>query len=439
MQVIDNPQDKVAAYEVGFIGKTLGLPSVDWRAELSDYGLKSLYETAMTIISLSGIHRIEGQAGYLYAFMDYLMSYQQDNSADISDFVRYWSDELSRKTVGSSSIKGIRVMTIHKSKGLEFDTVIIPFLEEDMHRTNTSSIVWCGAKDKPFDLPVFPIEYDKRMERSVFRDDFIDETIMLLMDSLNVFYVACTRAVNNLFIFAKRASGETKKIRIEQLLQESVTLDDDTFASGNLSDYNASAGSSSVPDDNPFKNLYSETVRAGFDIQNGTLDKTLFIQSNSSREFILGQDGETSPFVLEGNIMHSIFSAIDTADDVDSAVRNLVYKGIITDSDSRYYVSAVSEAIANPLVAEWYSGQYKTLNEQTIISKTADNRPAASRPDRVMIDGRRAIVVDYKFGQPQAAHRRQIVHYMSLLEKMGYSVEGYLWYVKANNIERVLL
>ena len=330
-------------------------------------------------------------------------------------------------------------MTIHQSKGLEFDTVIIPFLEEDMHRTNTSSIVWCGAKDKPFDLPVFPIEYDKRMERSVFRDDFIDETIMLLMDSLNVFYVACTRAVNNLFIFAKRASVETKKIRIEQLLQESVTLDDDTFASGNLSDYNASAGSSSVPDDNPFKNLYSETVRTGFDIQNGTLDNTLFIQSNSSREFILGQDGETSPFVLEGNIMHSIFSAIDTADDVDSAVRNLVYKGIITDSDSRYYVSAVSEAIANPLVAEWYSGQYKTLNEQTIISKTADNRPTASRPDRVMIDGRRAIVVDYKFGQPQAAHRRQIVHYMSLLEKMGYSVEGYLWYVKANSIERVLL
>ena len=439
MQIIDNPQDKVAAYEVGFIGKTLGLPSVDWRAELSDYGLKSLYETAMTIISISGIHRIEGQAGYLYAFMDYLMSYQQDNSADISDFVRYWNDELSRKTVGSSSLKGIRVMTIHKSKGLEFDTVIIPFLEEDMHRTNTSSIVWCGAKDKPFDLPVFPIEYEKRMERSVFRDDFIDETIMLLMDSLNVFYVACTRAVNNLFIFAKRASSETKKIRIEQLLQEAVALDDDTFASGNLSDYNASAGSSSVPDDNPFKNPYSETVRAGFDIQNGTLDNTLFIQSNSSREFILGQDGETSPFVLEGNIMHSIFSAIDTADDVDSAVRNLVYKGIITDSDSRYYVSSVSEAIANPLVAEWYSGQYKTLNEQTIISKTADNRPTASRPDRVMIDGRRAIVVDYKFGQPQAAHQRQIVHYMSLLEKMGYSVEGYLWYVKANSIERVLL
>ena len=439
MQVIDNPQDKVAAYEVGFICKTLGLPSVDWRTELSDYGLKSLYETAMTIISISGIHRIEGQAGYLYAFMDYLMSYQQDNSADISDFVRYWNDELSRKTVGSSSIKGIRVMTIHKSKGLEFDTVIIPFLEEDMHRTNTSSIVWCGAKDKPFDLPVFPIEYDKRMERSVFRDDFIDETIMLLMDSLNVFYVACTRAVNNLFIFAKRVSSETKKIRIEQLLQESVALDDDTFTSGNLSDYNASAGSSSIPDDNPFKNPYSETVRAGFDIQNDTLDNTLFIQSNSSREFILGQDGETSPFVLEGNIMHSIFSAIDTADDVDSAVRNLVYKGIITDSDSRYYVSAVSEAIANPLVAEWYSGQYKTLNEQTIISKTADNRPTASRPDRVMIDGMRAIVVDYKFGQPQAAHQRQIVHYMSLLEKMGYSVEGYLWYVKANSIERVLL
>ena len=439
MQVIDNPQDKVAAYEVGFICKTLGLPSVDWRAELSDYGLKSLYETAMTIISISGIHRIEGQAGYLYAFMDYLMSYQQDNSADISDFVRYWNDELSRKTVGSNSIKGIRVMTIHKSKGLEFDTVIIPFLEEDMHRTNTSSIVWCGAKDKPFDLPVFPIEYDKRMEQSVFRDDFIDETIMLLMDSLNVFYVACTRAVNNLFIFAKRASSETKKIRIEQLLQESVALDDDTFTSGNLSDYNESAGSSSVPDDNPFKNPYSETVRAGFDIQNGTLDNTLFIQSNSSREFILGQDGETSPFVLEGNIMHSIFSAIDTADDVDRAVRNLVYKGIITDSDSRYYMSAVSEAIANPLVAEWYSGQYKTLNEQTIISKTADNRPTASRPDRVMIDGRRAIVVDYKFGQPQAAHQRQIMHYMSLLEKMGYSVEGYLWYVKANSIERVLL
>lgn len=84
--------------------------------------------------------------------------------------------------------------------------------------------------------------------------------------------------------------------------------------------------------------------------------------------------------------MHSIFSAIDTADDVDSAVRNLVYKGIITDSDSRYYVSAVSEAIANPLVAEWYSGQYKTLNEQTIISSCNNESDPAGNHTRSSAD-----------------------------------------------------
>ncbi len=438
MRLADNPQNPIALSEIEFMCNRLNIRKEITNQMFDRFALKSLYEMAVEIIEFFSLHRIEGQAGYIFTFLDYLMNYQGENSADIADFIRYWNDELCFKAVGGSSLKGIRVMTIHKSKGLEFETVILPFFEENMHDTRHPSIVWCGAKAPPFDLPIFPINYTKDMQRSIFAQDFIDETVMSLMDSLNVHYVACTRAVRNLFVFAKRHEKRPKNIHIEQMLIDALAIDDERYVIGELDEYVAPTKYDASANDNPFKVQNFSSIPLGFDIQDSNSDKTLFIQSNSSREFMFGDDGQQNPFIIEGNIMHHIFSAITTKADVPKAVGRLVFDGVISHDDSCRYVRAVEEAIAMPEVIDWFSGKYRVLNEHNIIYSDAEAHHSVSRPDRIMIDANRAIVVDYKFGQPRTQHRRQLEHYNSLLRSMGFvDVECYLWYVKEKKTERI--
>ncbi|MDO4726803.1 MAG: UvrD-helicase domain-containing protein [Porphyromonadaceae bacterium] len=437
MQLAANPQNLIALSEIEFVCKRLNISKKITAQMFDKFALKSLYEMAVEIIELFSLHQIEGQAGYIFTFLDYLINYQGENSADITNFIHYWNDELCLKAVGGSSLKGIRVMTIHKSKGLEFDTVILPFFEENMHATRRSSIVWCGAKAPPFDLPIFPINYTKDMQRSIFAQDFIDETVMSLMDSLNVHYVACTRAVRNLFVFAKKHEKRPKNIHIEQLLVDALSIDNGPYVVGKLDEY--SATTSHMPaSDNPFKAQNLLYMPLEFDIQESNADKAIFIQSNSSREFMFGDDGQRNPFVVEGNIMHHIFSAIITKADIPKAVGRLVLEGVISEADSSRYIRAVEEAISMSAVIDWFSGRYRVLNEHNILYSNSEAQHSISRPDRVMIDGNRAIVVDYKFGQCHPQHRQQLERYSSLLRSMGFvEVEAYLWYVKERNIEKV--
>ncbi|WP_314960968.1 UvrD-helicase domain-containing protein [Prevotella pallens] len=416
------------------------------------------------LFMLFGLDQLEGQSSYICTLYDTLNDFLKDHTADIDDFINEWENSLSSKTIQSDEIEGIRIMTIHKSKGLEFDNVIIPFCNWEMEKKGT---LWCETKNKPAPynkLPLLPIDFSRdKLIGTVFEDDYKEEHFQNIVDNLNLLYVAFTRASKNLFVFGLR-QGKTTLDNIakgtppgnrsyaielalrqvsEQLQGSSLSFPDDVgseihFEYGTL-----------VPEthekehavaDNPFlikpdKHIVSIATYP---------QAATFKQSNKSIEFVKGEDVDPSDrtrYIKIGNVLHQLFSTIYTTADIPTRLNELEQQGIIYNDEitSAQLRTRIEDAITNPQVQEWFSKRWQLYNECTILEYNKDtNEMEEHRPDRVMTDGKEFVVVDFKFGKEREEYKKQVQQYMEILIRMGHKkVSGYLWYVVKNNVVEV--
>ena len=416
------------------------------------------------LFMLFGLDQLEGQSSYICTLYDTLNDFLKDHTADIDDFINEWENSLSSKTIQSDEIEGIRIMTIHKSKGLEFDNVIIPFCSWEMEKKGT---LWCETKNKPAPynkLPLLPIDFSRdKLIGTVFEDDYKEEHFQNIVDNLNLLYVAFTRASKNLFVFGLR-QGKTTLDNIakgtppgnrsyaielalrqvsEQLEGSSLSFPDDIgseihFEYGTL-----------VPEthekehavaDNPFlikpdKHIVSIATYP---------QAATFKQSNKSIEFVKGEDVDPSDrtrYIKIGNVLHQLFSTIYTTADIPARLNELEQQGIIYNDEitSAQLRTRIEDAITNPQVQEWFSKRWQLYNECTILEYNKDtNEVEEHRPDRVMTDGKEFVVVDFKFGKEREEYKKQVQQYMEILIRMGHKkVSGYLWYVVKNNVVEV--
>ena len=416
------------------------------------------------LFMLFGLDQLEGQSSYICTLYDTLNDFLKDHTADIDDFINEWGNSLSSKTIQSDEIEGIRIMTIHKSKGLEFDNVIIPFCSWEMEKKGT---LWCETKNKPAPynkLPLLPIDFSRdKLIGTVFEDDYKEEHFQNIVDNLNLLYVAFTRASKNLFVFGLR-QGKTTLDNIakgtppgnrsyaielalrqvsEQLQGSSLSFPDDIgseihFEYGTL-----------VPEthekehavaDNPFlikpdKHIVSIATYP---------QAATFKQSNKSIEFVKGEDVDPSDrtrYIKIGNVLHQLFSTIYTTADIPAQLNELEQQGIIYNDEitSAQLRTRIEDAITNPQVQEWFSKRWQLYNECTILEYNKDtNEMEEHRPDRVMTDGKEFVVVDFKFGKEREEYKKQVQQYMEILIRMGHKkVSGYLWYVVKNNVVEV--
>ena len=156
-----------------------------------------------------------------------------------------------------------------------------------------------------------------------------------------------------------------------------------------------------------------------------------FRQSNRSADFIKGIDEEESEdrFINRGRLLHTLFSAIETEKDIDTAIERLIFEGVIGSRKVEEEIRKVThKAFSMPEIQDWYSGRWQLFNECAIIYKE-DGVLQTRRPDRVMMQDGQVVVVDFKFGKPNKKYNKQVQGYMQLLTKMGYgNIRGYLWY-----------
>ena len=402
-----------------------------------------LYELVEQLYMIFQLHRLKDQSAYLCAFYDCLMEFTRDNSTDIDAFIETWEQELHKKTIQSDELNGIRVLTIHKSKGLEFDNVLLPFCDWRLERVDT---IWCEPQEEPFSqLPVVPVDYSQKMLGTIYEKDYQNEHLQLTVDNLNLLYVAFTRACKNLFVIGKRNAGKTRSALIERVLPE-LTLDGAVL--DGIEDQNTDVSFS-------YGMLYTDQEEKRRTTENVFLqssdqipvemavfgNKTEFRQSNKSREFV-ETDDETAQqgYIKTGSILHYVFSTIRTTEDVPEALQQLEQEGVLYDEEITVakLSSLLTKRFADPRVKEWFSGKWTLYNECSIIYTDEHGEVCERRPDRVMSDGNRMIVVDFKFGHPRPEYQEQVREYMTLLKQMGHQqVEGYLWYVYSNQIEPV--
>ncbi|NDV82738.1 exodeoxyribonuclease V subunit beta [Bacteroides sp. 51] len=399
--------------------------------EINNLRLMPLYELLEELFDIFQLEKIENQDAYLFAFFDAVLDYLQKHSSDLDSFIEFWDKTLCRKTIPGGEIEGIRIFSIHKSKGLEFHTVLIPFCDWKLENETYNQLVWCSPTKAPYDhIDIVPINYSSLMAESVYRDDYLHERLQLWVDNLNLLYVAFTRAGKNLIVWSKKGQKGTMSELLSNALPRVAQKagmqwdEDEPFEQGELC-------SSKAEDEKTVTNkLLQKPEKLPVKMKSARHD-IKFRQSNRSADFIRGIAEEDSYHRLidRGSLLHTLFSAIQTEADIEPAIEQLIFEGIIGDKEMEEEVRAVTtKAFANPQIKEWYSGEWRLFNECAIIYKE-NGRTQLRRPDRVMMNNERVIIVDFKFGKEDKRYERQVQQYMNLLTRMGYqNIEGYLWY-----------
>ena len=415
--------------------------------ELLSMPLIELVEHLHAIFTLE---RLNDQSAYVCTFYDQLADYVNDNTASIDGFLKEWDENLCSKTIQSDATEGVRIISIHKSKGLEYNYVICPFCDWQLEK-QSGNILWCQPEETPFnELPIVPIDYSqKQMMGTIYERDYLQEHLQNTVDNLNLLYVAFTRACRGLYVFGRRKTTGSRSTLIEQCLPlvanelpEAVMegLEDEQqpimFEYGAL--HPLSAKEETKEGDNPFLQP-SEPLTVDFHHQKTQIT---FRQSNRSRDFVAGEDEDDEQhqnYIQTGNVLHQLFSTIRTTDDIDDALHELQFEGVIYDDHitADKITEMLRKRLSNPKVADWFSPRWTLFNECTILS-VEDGEVREHRPDRVMTDGHEWIVVDFKFGSPKPEYHDQVRAYMDLLASMGHThITGYLWYVYSNKIEEV--
>jgi ATP-dependent exoDNAse (exonuclease V) beta subunit len=285
------------------------------------------------------------------------------------------------------------------------------------------------------------------MKGTIYEKDYHTEHQQLMVDNLNMLYVAFTRAAKSLYIIGKRKAKGTRSILIEQVLSKlqfpDITLegmDNEkqpiVFSFGVMPPKEEKHKDKSN-DPNPF--IRTSTL-IPVDIESYGL-KTSFKQSNLSKEFVNDNDddemAQQSNYIKMGNVLHNVFAHIRTADDIEQALQGMEMEGILYDANlsPTKILDMIRKRMADPRVADWFSPKWKLYNECTILLPNGEER----RPDRVMTDGKNTVVIDFKFGHQREAYRQQVLEYMNLLSQMGHQhVTGFLWFVYSNQIIEVV-
>ena len=453
----------------------------EFTSQLEKLEIVPLYELCERIYHIFQLDRLHGQDSYLFAFFDYLTDYLESNTSNLDRFISYWEDTLSTKTISNESQDGIRIMTIHKSKGLEFHSVIVPFCSWDI--VKSKDLIWC-VNHKEFEpyneLPLVPVTNSEKLSHSVFASDSREEYLKTFVDNMNLMYVAFTRASRNLIIISGNDSSAAAKIykdlnknhspSLDQVLEvmsgsakptkdisqtiitaydlllrgrpETMEIEDDTDKGSYIITYNAEKIlPSKLKDKQQSENVFEENAESRHVAFHSGPSRAEFRQSNESQRFVNGEDTASDGinYQDEGLIFHEILSHIRTEDDVDREIARMEFEGRFADGCQRERVKRlVKKAFLNEYSKGWFDPRWTVINEQSILYRDADGKVVSRRPDRVITDGKETIVIDYKTGSAKDEYDDQVRLYMQLLTDMGLpNVKGYIWYIRKEAIYEI--
>ncbi len=393
----------------------------------------SLYNICEEIIRLLSPDELKEQV-FIQAFLDLVSDYVANNTSDILGFLQWWDDSGVKKSISvPEGEQAIRIMTIHKSKGLDFKIVIIPFFEAKLYKEK-GKLLWCTPKRPPFDnLPLVPIKTGSSLVNTIFKDEYIEELKYSYIDALNVSYVAFTRAVDAMFIYMDipEKLKEVKSIS-EMLAQEFLSGDD--VESETLGDYTINRVS--FPKEAKLEAIIKSQeeisaceLKSSDTFYSQSIDKRLELSTKAANYI------EDDSSRLNGILMHEILSRVLTKEDIRDSLEDAQKQGKFLPSTYQQTYDQLVEKIESVEHLGWYDRASEVLNEASIISPTGD----LYIPDRVVIKDGAVKVIDYKFGKLfSAKYKKQVLRYMALLKEMGYDdVSGFIWYFQSNKVEEV--
>lgn len=412
----ENPDDNINAY----MARTR---NVEFPSEY--HSLVDLCENLLRQLRDDNPEAFDGDAPFIQAFMDNLREWVDSNGNELRYFLQYWKEKPG--TINSpENSDAIRIITVHKAKGLEFPYLIFPYAET-VERFHHRDIHWChlnteGTPFCPEAEGLYPLEFNNSLNNTLFKEDFHREVEMQDVDNLNIFYVAMTRAEKCLHVIASNYAGKNDTPKgpddfsnFAQLLY--------TYCGG-VKEYSCG----SMYDFSLMKRRRTDkTTPLTCPYVSIALGDRLKVSADASDFF--GEDGLTGTAASprrNGIVLHGILSGVQQAGDLRQSVDAAVLDGQLSAAEGEDAFRLLSERIASH--PEWFRD--RGLNEVSLF----DANGLEKRPDRVVVRDGRALVIDYKFGvrtpETESKYRTQVSSYMRIFRELGYSdVSGVVWYV----------
>ncbi len=421
--------------------------SIENLSILQQISQQSLYEIVEELFRLFADDFPENEQIFIQAFLDMISEFVQKEHADLSLFLLWWDESGSKKTITTpDGQNAIRILTIHKSKGLGFKAVIIPFCDWEIdHKPNKPIVLWNQPQEKPFNkLHLVPVRYTPILSKTIFAKEYFDERLHTFIDNLNTLYVALTRPKEELFVFAPAPT----KINKESNQVEKISSLADAMWASLCTDIPDTKEKETLISLSSFFNVEAHTFEIGtISATSQKKEKKKFeeigmprltsVSSTDRLRLRLQSKGLffDDPHRKHGTLMHQILSNIRTPKDVAQAINQYRQKGVIDKEEAVALHTRLTHLLNQPEVKTWYDETADIKNEADILFGNG----LSKRPDRVIFRQGQVIVIDYKFGeQANPKYRQQINTYLKLIRQMGYQqVEGFLWYVELGKIEHI--
>ncbi len=362
---------------------------------------------------------IQDSDAFIQAFLDVILEFQNSKGSNLSGFLEFWERKKDSLSISiSENQNAVKIMTIHKSKGLEFPIVIYPYDLEIYREMNPK--IWYENldKEKYLDFEISLVDYSKKLKHTSDYGTklFENRRKEVQLDNLNLLYVALTRPIEQLYIVTEKKKSPNSLIEakwnsdffvdfLENHPNNSLSgLQEDLYAFGD------SKRVSKIDDSSKSTTVYQEKF-----ISSAKEEHNIIIVVNSS----LLWDTEQEKAIKFGNLIHEIFSKINTLTDVDESIIQYINEGIIDTEVGLHIKDKIERVITHKKLKEYYQPNLQILNEQEIV--TIDK--LTQIPDRIVIKGKVATILDYKTGKPHKKHHNQINAYAKTMSDLGYEVD----------------
>ncbi|MBL0339474.1 MAG: UvrD-helicase domain-containing protein [Bacteroidetes bacterium] len=372
---------------------------------------------------------------FMQRFLDVVLEYSDKNPANIHDFLIWWEEHKEKdncSVIVPSGENAIRVMSIHKSKGLQFPVVIIPFADWKLGPRH-DELLWVKSDETPFNgVQAHPVYATKKLANSIFKNDFEHEVLLNNIDNLNMLYVACTRAEEQLYVFTQKPK-ETKEITInsagkliyytlKKAPEWNALLQEDPVICFELGSFTT-----------PFRKK-DHSGRTGKDLlQWISVPWKDRLKMLISKKKISVYDPEP-PETTYGTLFHAIAAEINSSKVIQDVLQKHIHESNVEEPIKIRLLKEISYFVSVAETHGWLDDNAETLNETDLLLEDG----SVLRPDRLILKQNEAIIIDYKTGAEEKFHPKQVQQYAGVLKRMGYSkVKMILVYLSLEKIVEV--
>ena len=372
-----------------------------------------IYEVVEVIIHAFDL--VDDSNGYIQYFLDFVLDHGLNQRTSLMGFLKHYHDKKEKLSVSTpDGINAVKIMTIHKAKGLEFPVVIFPYAELDIYRENNPK-VWLPVDKTEFNgFGNLLINYNQDVEEfgAEGSELFGTHQAELELDNMNLYYVALTRAIEQLHIITRKKLDKSGNENVKNFgglfinyLKSIQKWDDQRsiYTFGSFEKKMTHVTSTAI---STIQKQFISTPKKDLNIK--IVTRSGFLWETAQQKAI-----------EKGNIIHLIMSLIKTEVDIDFAFDKLSDSGVINKLQVEQLKPIIRSVVTHVQLEPYFTSDSTIYNERDIILSPS----LTVRPDRIVIDRQnKAVIIDYKTGQFNTSHRDQITLYKNAVEKLNIPV-----------------